>query len=119
MAAADFDATFDKLRGVLTPYAKKTVVVHDTPSNYYLDTKLTAPNGKPLFFAAVRRGKAYVSFHLFPVYMFPDLLKDFPELKKRMQGKSCFNFKTVDEEQLAALRELTKRGWERVGSYRP
>jgi hypothetical protein len=33
-----------------------------------------------------------------------------------MQGKSCFNFKTVDEEQLAALRELTKRGWERVGS---
>ena len=65
MAAADFDATFDKLRGVLTPYAKKTVVVHDTPSNYYLDTKLTAPNGKTLFFAAVRKGKAYVSFHLF------------------------------------------------------
>jgi len=119
MAAADFDATFEKLRGVLRPYAKKMVVVHDTPSNYYLDTKLTALNGKALFFAAVRRGKSYVSFHLMPVYMFPNLLKDFPALKKRMQGKSCFNFKTVDEEQLAALRELTRRGWERAAAYRP
>ncbi len=46
--------------------------------------------------------------------MFPDLLKDLPpELKKRMQGKSCFNFKTIDEEQLRGLRELTKRGYER------
>ena len=116
MPAADFDATFDKLRAVLRPYAKKTVVAHDTPAYYYLDTKRTAPNGKPLFFAAVRKGKAYVSVYLMPVYMFPDLLKDFPELEKRMQGKSCFSFKTVDDEQLAALRELTRRGWERVAA---
>jgi len=117
---ADFDATFAKLREILRPYAKRMVVVHDTPDNYFLDTKLTGPNGKPLMLAAVRKGKSYVSFHLFPVYMFPDLLKDLaPELKKRMQGKSCFNFKAIDEEQLAALRELTKRGsergWERLG----
>ena len=62
-------------------------------------------------FAAVRKGKSYVSFHLFPVYMFPELLHGLsPALKKRMQGKSCFNFKTVDEELLAELRELTARG---------
>jgi hypothetical protein len=36
--------------------------------------------------------------------MFPDLLKDLqPELKKRRQGKSCFNFKTIDEEQFRAF----------------
>ena len=112
--AADFDTTFAKLREILRPYAKRMVVVHDTPENYYLDTKHTGPNGKPLMFAAVRKGKSYVSFHLFPVYMFPDLLKDLaPPLKKRMQGKSCFNFKEVDEEQIEALRELTERGYER------
>jgi hypothetical protein len=109
--AADFDATFAALREILRPYAKNCVVVHDTPDNYYLDSKYTAPNGHPLFFGAVRKGKSYVSFHLIPVYMFPELLKGLsPAMKKRMQGKSCFNFKTVDEEQLAELRELTERG---------
>ena len=112
--AADFDATFAALREILRPYEKTIVVEHDTPENYYLDTKHTAPNGKPLMFGAVRKGKSYVSFYLFPVYMFPELLKNLPpELKKRMQGKSCFNFKTIDEEQLSGLRELTKRGYER------
>jgi len=111
---ADFDATFTALRAILQPYARRMIVVHDKPDNYYLDTKQIAPNGKPLMFAAVRKGKSYVSFYLFPVYMFPDLLKDVPpSLKKRMQGKSCFNFKEIGEEQLAALWELTKRGYER------
>ena len=111
---ADFDATFAKLREILRPYARKMLDVHDTPDNYYLDTKFLVPTGHPLFFGAVRKGKSYVSFHFIPVYMFPDLLKDLPpELKKRMQGKSCFNFKTIDEEQLRGLRELAKRGYER------
>ena len=109
--AADFDATFAALREILRPYAKTCVVVQDTPESYYLDTKYTAPNGKPLMFAAVRKGKSYVSFHLFPVYMFPELLRSLsPALKKRMQGKSCFNFKAVDEALLSELRELTARG---------
>jgi len=42
-----------------------------------------------------------------PVYMYPELFDTIsPELKKRMQGKSCFNFTKVDEtlfEELAAL----------------
>jgi hypothetical protein len=40
--------------------------------------------------------------------MFPDLLGNIsPELKQRMQGKSCFNFKTIDERLLTELAELT------------
>ena len=47
-----------------------------------------------------------------PVYVFPELLETIsPELKKRMQGKSCFNFKVVDETLLSELRELTKAGY--------
>jgi len=116
--AADFDATFAALREILRPYARNMIVVHDTPDNYYLDSKYTAPNGHPLFFGAVRKGKSYVSFHLIPVYMFPDLLTELsPAMKKRMQGKSCFNFKSVSEEQLAELRELTKRGAARAKEF--
>jgi hypothetical protein len=45
------------------------------------------------------------------VYACPDLLKAMsPELKKRMQGKSCFNFKEVDEKLFQELAKLTKAG---------
>ena len=49
-----------------------------------------------------------------PVYMYPDLLKEIsPELKKHMQGKSCFNFKTVEKSLFEELSQLTKQGFER------
>jgi hypothetical protein len=68
-------------------------------------------NKQPLCFGGVRRGKAYVSFYLMSVYASPDLLEDMsPELKKRMQGKSCFNFKQVDEKLFKELKQLTKAG---------
>jgi hypothetical protein len=57
------------------------------------------------------------AFHLFPVYVFPDLLTGIsPELKKRMHGKSCFNFTKVDEALFAELARLTAAG---SGSPRP
>ena len=49
-----------------------------------------------------------------PVYMYPDLLKNIsPELKKRMQGKSCFNFKKLEPALFAELAELTRKGAEK------
>jgi tripartite-type tricarboxylate transporter receptor subunit TctC len=48
------------------------------------------------------------------IYMFPDLLQWIsPELKKRMQEKSCFNFTRVDERLFRELDEQTKRVFER------
>jgi len=56
-------------------------------------------------------GKNYVSFHLMSVYASPELLgKTSPELKKRMQGKSCFNFKQVDKKLFSELKTLTREG---------
>ena len=47
-----------------------------------------------MFFGAVVTGKAYVSYHLMPLYTCPWLVKTVSaDLKKRMQGKSCFNFR--------------------------
>ena len=107
----NFAETFAKLKAILEPYAAKMIVVHDTSANYYLDTPYVMKNKQRMFFAAVRMGKAYVSFHLIPVYCCPDLLDSLtPELKKHMQGKSCFNFKTVDEKLFKELAKLTKAG---------
>ena len=106
---SDFEAVFLRLRSILEPYAAKMIVVHDTNANYYLDTPYVMKNKARLFFAAVRVGKAYVSFHLMPVYACPDLLAGIsPALKKHMQGKSCFNFKAVDEKLFKELARLTK-----------
>lgn len=104
-----FAETFARLKAILEPYAAKMVVVHDTNTNYYLDTPYVMKNKQRMFFGAVRLGKAYVSFHLIPVYCCPDLLATIsPELMKHMQGKSCFNFKAVDEKLFKELAKLTK-----------
>ncbi|MEM7736150.1 MAG: hypothetical protein AAF267_10200 [Deinococcota bacterium] len=55
-----------------------------------------------------------MSFYLMPVYVFPELLGGIsPKLKKRMQGKSCFNFKQVDADLFEELRQLTAAGYQR------
>lgn len=60
--------------------------------------------------------KAYVSFHLMPIYVKPGLLASLsPELKSRMQGKSCFNFTAVEPALVQELAALTQAGFD---SYR-
>jgi len=50
-----------------------------------------------------------------PVYVDPSLAETIsPELKRHMQGKSCFNFSKVDEGLFGQLDSLTKDGYERV-----
>lgn len=107
----NFEKVFARLRSVLKPYAKKMDVAQDTQMYYLLNTRHIMKNKQPLCFGGVRQGKAYVSFYLMSVYAAPDLLKSMsPELKKRMQGKSCFNFKEVDEKLFKELAQLTKAG---------
>ncbi len=112
--AADFDAVFSVLKPVLAKYAKRLSVKVDTPSEYTLLTRSASPfpqhKGQPLYFGSVRLGKAYVSLHLMPLYMCPVLTRSIsPALKKRMQGKTCFNFKDdPDPELIAELKRLTE-----------
>jgi hypothetical protein len=110
----DFQKTFKQLKAIFKPYAAKMLVVHDTDTNYYLDTHRVMKNKHRLFFGAVRIGKAYVSFHLMPVYASSELHETIsPELRKRMQGKSCFNFRTPDQKLFQELAQLTKAGFEK------
>ena len=68
--------------------------------------------GQPMWFGGVQRMKNYVSYHLMPVYSHAALAATIPpDLKKRMQGKSCFNFKAVDDALLTELAALTAEGY--------
>jgi hypothetical protein len=107
----NFDKVFTKLKAIFRPYVKKMDVAADNQTYYLLNTRHIMKNKQPLCFGGVRMGKAYVSFYLMSVYASPDLLKSMsPDLKKRMQGKSCFNFKEVDEKLFKELAKLTKEG---------
>jgi hypothetical protein len=111
-ARAEFVPVFSSLRGILAEYEPKLKVVHDKADNYYLDTHTIGANKKPIFFGGVRIGKGYVSYYLMPVYG-PQLRVGIsPALKKRMQGKACFNFTEVDPGLFKELEQLTRRSYE-------
>ena len=114
----EFQPVFDTLKQVLTKYEKRLAVAADKPEYYALEARSFLYRGKPVFFAAVRAGKAYVSFHLMPLYMNPKLTATVsPALKRRMQGKACFNFKTVDPELVKELKQLTAAGLEAFKAF--
>jgi hypothetical protein len=61
-------------------------------------------------FGAVEIKKRYVSYHLMPLYLAPEgALTVSEQLRRRKQGKACFNFTRVDEDLFAELSDLTRR----------
>ena len=113
MAAADIPAAYAALRELMLRAAPGMVVARDEPGDLVLNAPWNNPlkPKEPMFFGGVRLGKAYASFHLFPLYVLPELKAAVPEaLGKRMQGKSCFNFKAPDPDRFAELEALTREG---------
>ena len=110
-----FEQVYSALRDILKQYEAGLQVEYDTALGYSLNTLYSEKWKKSLFFGAATIKKNYVSFYLMPVYMYPDLLNGIsPELKGRMQGKSCFNFKRPDPVLFTELTVLTRRAVERV-----
>ncbi|BDI07649.1 hypothetical protein [Sphaerotilus microaerophilus] len=109
---ADLGAVFSDLRAIMAPYAARLDSKKDDGTELYVDTRHVQKNRKPLFFGAVQVKKAYVSYHLMPVYLKPELLAGLsPALKARMQGKSCFNFTASDAALVQELADLTEAGY--------
>ena len=106
------DDTFAALRHMLAAHSKRLIVTVDKPGDYQVASPTMKDRiGRPLYFAGVKTGKNYVSYHLMPLYLLPGLLKSVPpQLKKRMQGKACFNFTTVDPDVAKELSAVTKAG---------
>jgi hypothetical protein len=80
--------TFTALKKVYKPYAPKMNVTHDSDSEYYLESR--APMYKGIS----------------------------PELKKRMQGKQCFNFAKPDAELFDELSRLAAEGAKRFAGIK-
>ena len=113
----DLLATFEKLREILQPYQSRLIVVADTSDHYALETPYVMKNKHRMYFGGIKIARNYVSYHLMPVYACEEVRDAIsPELKKRMQGKSCFNFSVPDEKLFKQLAKLTKIGFQRFTS---
>ena len=116
---SEFESIFARLRSLLQKHSETLSVGEDTSTSYSLAGRpgpatLKAWGGKmkrPIIPVAwVQIGKAYVSYHLMGVAGNAKLCDAMSaKLKARMQGKTCFNFKTVDDELFAELDQLTSK----------
>src|SRR5262249_20901942 len=115
----DLTAVFNALQELLNPYAHELKAVTDQPTNLWLVSKTPTYKNRPMHFAGVRLGKNYVSYYLMSVYASPEFIQGLsPGLKKRMQGKACFNFSEVDQQLFAELAQLTRAGFEKFKSMK-
>jgi hypothetical protein len=114
----DLHEVFEAVKPVFSNCAPQLRVTTDSDEEYSLDSTVPSLSpqhkGKPMFFGAVRIGKRKVSLHLMPIYTDPELIEGISDgLKKRMQGKSCFNFSTVPAPELfEELSALVNRSFE-------
>lgn len=107
----ELEAAFQQLRALVLPYADSLAVTKHELGHYSTRTRSPRFRGKPMEFAAVIT-KSYVSFHFFPVYVFPELLSDLsPQLRKKMHGKTCWKFTKPGERPMQELAALVKAGF--------
>jgi hypothetical protein len=110
--SAEFPAIFARLRKILEPYSQTLAVTQDDAVRYCLTGGVHPTHKTAMPVAWVEIGKNYVSFHHMGVYAFPKLRDGMSAgLKARMQGKSCFNFKTADEKLFAELAQVSAQGF--------
>ena len=109
--APKFDAVFTRLKEILQQYSRRLSVTVDTNDHYCLNVDFSPKFGKGFPVAWVKTGKRYISFHFMPIYMFPQLKDGLSaSLRARMQGRSCFNFSTIDEALFKELEALAAAG---------
>ncbi|HLW68241.1 MAG TPA: hypothetical protein VKS79_23190 [Gemmataceae bacterium] len=108
----EFDAVFARLKAMFQKYQPPLVEKKYRPEFFLLMPK-EQKGQREIWFGGVRFGKAYISCYL-PCHGRPDIEKVIsPALKKRRQGKGCFNFTSIDDELFVELEQLTKACFER------
>lgn len=113
MAAKDLLAVEARLRQVLAPYEDR--LEHATV--YGIPVLRRAGANAHEWFAFVKPASHHVGFYLLPVHEWPALRAGIPAaLAKRLTGKSAFNFKAIDEAEMADLETLVARAFDRYMS---
>jgi hypothetical protein len=109
---ADFQAVEARLRAILDLYRDRLTVAKEGPEGIYLE--LPGYEGQPWgYVGGTRVGKSYVSYYLMGAYDGGLQAEMSPELRRRMQGKTCFNFTRIDEALFTELEALTAKAIER------
>ncbi|HET9839807.1 MAG TPA: hypothetical protein VFR84_16390 [Candidatus Angelobacter sp.] len=118
LSKPDLAPVFSALCRMLDSFVGEDVTAQaGPPGDYHLEIPSILHRKKPIYFAGLRTGKNYVSFHLLSLYYNPDLMKSMsPALKKRMQGKACFNFTQIDPGCFAELKRLAEAGLKKFKS---
>ncbi len=123
MAEREFPVLFERFKAILQPYVGRLHVSEDRPGFFAVDTAPEGGRSPATYFGGARVGKRYVSYYLMPLYSHPSLGDDLSAaLRKRRQGKSCFNLSTVDDALLAEREQLTARAFAATAgdpSWRP
>lgn len=102
----EFEAIEARLWAILAPYRDEL----EAGSVYGLVTLKRPGANAHQFFAGVRVAAKHVSFHLMPIYADPALLDGVsPALRKRLKGRTTFNFTAIDETLFSELEALTAR----------
>ena len=105
-----FEEVFARLRAILSRHVPPLVVTADTATNFSLALDRPAIPEPRRYFGGVTVRRSYVSYYLMGVYGEPRILDQISTpLRKRMQGKSCFNFTAVDDQLFAELANLTEQ----------
>jgi hypothetical protein len=108
---ADLESVFAELASRYRAHTADLVTKQDTPTDLIFVGPDPGPQGREVWVGGVQQRKRYVSVHLMPVYVNPELLENLsPRLRSRMQGKSCFNFSRLDPELFDELEVLLERG---------
>jgi hypothetical protein len=126
--AESFQPVFARLRDLLKARAGDFHIADDSSDRYCLEAPVGATTlrawgskvRKPLIPVAwVEIGKTYVGYHVIGVTDNPTLMAGLSQqLRARLQGKSCFNFTTVDEALFRELDQVTAaslRGLQKAG----
>jgi len=105
----EFEAIEARLWAILEPYRDRL----EPGSVYGLVTLRRVGSKQHDFFAGVRVAPNHVAFHLMPVYTDPHLLDDVsPALRKRLKGKTTFDFVAADEALFSELEALVARSFD-------
>lgn len=121
-------AVFARLRDLLHAHQADFTITHDMPERYGLEgpvgpATVRAWRGKvrtaKIPVAWVEMRKTYVSYHLMGLNGHAKLIAGLSKpLRARMQGKTCFNFASMDDALLRELQTVTAeslRGLKKAG----
>jgi hypothetical protein len=106
----EYAIVFARLRDLMLRAAPGMIVTSDTATNFTLRTDWTeARTMEPAWFGWIAIKKSYVAYHIMPLYSLPALNNLVSaSLQTRRQGKTCFNFKKIDEALFEDIEQLTK-----------